>query len=306
MEQIFRQFSPHVVFHAAAHKHVWLMEQNPADAITNNVLGTMNVVKMADKYGARRFVMVSSDKAVNPTSVMGVTKRIAELIVQDAANRTGKAFVTVRFGNVLGSRGSVVPIFRRQIEMGGPVSVTHPDITRYFMTIPEAVQLVLQAASMGKGGEVFVLDMGEQLKVIDVARDLIRLSGYKEEEIGITITGLKPGEKMYEELFYADDDAQNTAHDKVKVTRRNFAQEYKASGAHRFGNDGPIYESPLWMDVETLIEAAKDGDYRDMEKLIRGLVPQYVPAGEYGTTPGKEQVPERSAKIIPIASQARG
>lgn len=306
MDQVFKQFMPHVVFHAAAHKHVWLMEQNPVDAITNNVFGTRTVLQMADKYGVRRFVMVSSDKAVNPTSVMGVTKRIAELLVQDAANRTGKAFVTVRFGNVLGSRGSVVPIFKHQIEMGGPVSVTHPDVTRYFMTIPEAVQLVLQAASMGKGGEVFVLDMGEQLKVIEVARDLIRLSGYKEEEIGIAITGLKPGEKMYEELFYSHDDAETTEHDKVKVTRRNFAREYMGAGVRRASNDGPVYESPLWVDVDTLIEVAKEGDIRNMERLMRILVPQFIPAGEYGATPEKQPVPEQSAKIIPVVFQARG
>jgi FlaA1/EpsC-like NDP-sugar epimerase len=306
IEQVFREFMPHVVFHAAAHKHVWLMEQNPADAITNNVLGTRTVVQMADKYGVRRFVMISSDKAVNPTSVMGVTKRVAELIVQDAANRTGKAFVTVRFGNVLGSRGSVVPIFKHQIEMGGPVSVTHPDITRYFMTIPEAVQLVLQAASMGKGGEVFVLDMGEQLKVIEVARDLIRLSGYKEEEIGIAITGLKPGEKMFEELFYSDDDAHTTMHDKVKVTWRNFAREYTGSGIPRASGEGPIYESPLWMDVDTLLEAAKEGDVREMEKLFRILVPQYTPAEEYAVTAEKERGPVQNAKIIPVAFHARG
>jgi FlaA1/EpsC-like NDP-sugar epimerase len=306
MDQVFKEFKPQVVFHAAAHKHVWLMEQNPADAITNNILGTRTVVQMADKYDVRRFVMVSSDKAVNPTSVMGVTKRIAELIVQDAANRTGKGFVTVRFGNVLGSRGSVVPIFKHQIEMGGPVNVTHPEVTRYFMTIPEAVQLVLQAASMGKGGEVFVLDMGEQLKVIDVARDLIRLSGFKEEEIGIAITGLKAGEKMYEELFYADDDPEKTVHDKVKVTRRNFAREYAGAGVHRASNDGPVYESPIWMDVDTLIEAAKGGDVRDMERLIRVLVPQYTPASEYGVQPEKEPVHKQNTNILPLALQARG
>ena len=206
MQQVFFTHRPQIIFHAAAHKHVWLMEQNLPDAVTNNVLGTRVLVNLAEKFGVRRFVMISSDKAVNPTSVMGVTKRIAELIVQDAANRTGKGFVTVRFGNVLGSRGSVVPIFKHQIDIGGPVTVTHPDVTRYFMTIPEAVHLVLQAGSIGTGGEVFVLDMGEQLKVLDVARDVIRLSGYTEEEIGIEYTGLKPGEKMYEELFYAEDD----------------------------------------------------------------------------------------------------
>ena len=278
MQQVFFKHRPQIIFHAAAHKHVWLMEQNLPDAVTNNVLGTRVLVNLAEKFGVRRFVMISSDKAVNPTSVMGVTKRIAELIVQDAANRTGKGFVTVRFGNVLGSRGSVVPIFKHQIDIGGPVTVTHPEVTRYFMTIPEAVHLVLQAGSLGTGGEVFVLDMGEQLKVLDVARDVIRLSGYTEEEIGIEYTGLKPGEKMYEELFYAKDDISETSHPKISVSRHNWAAEY---ASHRPHLTNTPYESDLLLDVATLIEGAEQGDLETMNTMIRRIVPQYTPAHEY-------------------------
>jgi FlaA1/EpsC-like NDP-sugar epimerase len=293
MDQVFRTYKPDVVFHAAAHKHVWLMEQNLPDAVSNNVSGTRTLVQLADRHEVRRFVMVSSDKAVNPTSVMGVTKRVAELLVQEVALRGRKGFVTVRFGNVLGSRGSVVPIFKRQIEMGGPVSVTHPDVTRYFMTIPEAVQLVLQAGAMGEGGEVFVLDMGEQLKVIDVARDLIRLSGYTEQEIGIAITGLKPGEKMYEELFYEESDIGTTAHEKIRVSRRNDALEYNNRAARPPDADAQVYESPLWLDVGTLVEVAQDGDTELTEQMLRRLVPQYVPARHYDAQRVQEGAPQK-------------
>lgn len=286
MQQVFFKHRPQIIFHAAAHKHVWLMEQNLPDAITNNVLGTRVLVTLAEKFGIRRFVMISSDKAVNPTSVMGVTKRIAELIVQDAANRTGRGFVTVRFGNVLGSRGSVVPIFKHQIDTGGPVTVTHPDVTRYFMTIPEAVHLVLQAGSMGSGGEVFVLDMGEQLKVVDIARDVIRLSGYAESEIGIEFTGLKPGEKMYEELFYATDDIEATSHSMIRVSRHNFAAEYGYRG--RNGGAHP-YETGLSVDVDTLIEAAAQGNLESAHAIIRRIVPQYTPATEYVAEPAERE-----------------
>ena len=276
MQQVFFKHRPQIIFHAAAHKHVWLMEQNLPDAITNNVMGTRVLVTLAEKFGVRRFVMISSDKAVNPTSVMGVTKRIAELIVQDAANRTGRGFVTVRFGNVLGSRGSVVPIFKHQIDMGGPVTVTHPEVTRYFMTIPEAVHLVLQAGSIGTGGEVFVLDMGEQLKVVDIARDVIRFSGHTESEIGIEFTGLKPGEKMYEELFYDDDTIETTAHPMISVSRHNFAAEY---GSIRRNAATALYEIGLGVDVETLINAAAQGDLELANAIIRRIVPA-VHAGD--------------------------
>ncbi len=278
MDQIFRTLRPHVVFHAAAHKHVYLMQENIPEAVTNNILGTRTLVDLADRYDVRRFVMVSSDKAVNPTSVMGVTKRIAELIVQDAANRSGKSFVTVRFGNVLGSRGSVVPLFKRQIALGGPVTVSDPRVTRYFMTIPEAVQLVLQAATMGEGGEVLVLDMGEQMKVIDLARDLIRLSGYSEEEIGIKITGLLPGEKMFEELFYETDHVELTEHSKIMVCRKNYAEDI-ASGPRRKSTDrrSTSYQSPLRVNIAKLIESAQKGELSVVETMFHQLVPQYDP-----------------------------
>lgn len=218
IDQIFATYHPEIVYHAAAHKHVPLMEDSPNEAVKNNVLGTWKVVQAADKYKVKRFVMISTDKAVNPTNIMGATKRICEMIIQTYNNRSQTEYVAVRFGNVLGSNGSVIPLFKKQIEAGGPVTVTHPDIIRYFMTIPEAVSLVLQAGAYAKGGEIFILDMGEPVKIVDLARNLILLSGHKpDEDIQIVFTGLRPGEKLYEEMLMKEEGMQDTANKLIHI-----------------------------------------------------------------------------------------
>ena len=218
IESVFEKYRPEIVYHAAAHKHVPLMEDSPNEAIKNNVFGTYKTAKAADKYGTKRFVLISTDKAVNPTNIMGASKRMCEMVIQMMNARSKTDFVAVRFGNVLGSNGSVIPLFKKQIEQGGPVTVTHPDIIRYFMTIPEAVSLVLQAGAYAKGGEIFILDMGEPVKILDLAKNLIRLSGYNPgEDIAITFTGLRPGEKLYEELLMDEEGMQDTPNKLIHI-----------------------------------------------------------------------------------------
>ncbi len=217
VRQLFAQFRPEVVFHAAAHKHVPMMEMNVGEAIRNNVGGTKIMAEMAHEFGVRNFVFISTDKAVHPTSIMGVSKQIAERFVHAMSQVSSTRFTVVRFGNVLGSDGSVVPIFQDQIRRGGPITVTDPRMTRFFMTIPEASQLVLQAAAMGQGGEIFVLEMGEPVKIVDLARDLVRLSGLPEDSIEICFTGIRPGEKLYEELYFDDEETLPTAHPKLRA-----------------------------------------------------------------------------------------
>jgi FlaA1/EpsC-like NDP-sugar epimerase len=223
IEGIFDQFRPDVVFHAAAHKHVPLMEVNPGEAIKNNVFGTLYLAECSEKFDVKKFVLISTDKAVNPTSVMGATKRAAEMIIQTLNKCSKTEFVAVRFGNVLGSNGSVIPLFKKQIERGGPVTITHPDVTRFFMTIPEAVQLVIQAGAMAKGGEIFVLDMGKPIKIYDLAKKLIELSGFEPDvDIKILFTGLRPGEKMYEELMLEEEGLLSTQNNKIFITKPVF------------------------------------------------------------------------------------
>ena len=263
MDLIFDKYRPEIVYHAAAHKHVPLMEDSPNEAVKNNVLGTWKVVQAADKYNVKRFVMISTDKAVNPTNIMGATKRICEMIIQTYNNRSKTEYVAVRFGNVLGSNGSVIPLFKKQIEAGGPVTVTHPDIIRYFMTIPEAVSLVLQAGAYARGGEIFVLNMGEPVKILDLATNLIKLSGYKPgEDIEIKFTGLRPGEKMYEELLMNEEGLKETANKMIFI-----------------GKPIEFDEEEFRRQLDLLEQEAvnEDGDIR---KEVMKIVPTYHPTEE--------------------------
>jgi FlaA1/EpsC-like NDP-sugar epimerase len=261
IRQVWERLRPAIVLHAAAHKHVPLMEDNPEEAITNNIVGTHNVLEAAVEFGTERFVLISSDKAVSPSSIMGASKRIAEVLVREAARRTSRGYVVVRFGNVLGSRGSVVPHFKRQIERGGPVTLTHPDMKRFFMTIPEAVHLVLLAGGMGGGGELFVLRMGEPVRIVDLAEDLIKLSGLTTEEVPIVYTGVRPGEKLEEELWERGAAAQSTSHpDVLRVIEPDETSGREIAGL-----------------LKTFVAAAERGDYLQIQAALVDQIPTFAP-----------------------------
>lgn len=276
MESVFSTLRPTVVFHAAAHKHVPLMQGNVLEAVKNNVMGTQNLLELASRYGVRKFVYISTDKAVNPSNVMGATKRVGEMLVRAMAQRSETEFAIVRFGNVLGSRGSLIPILRKQIKRGGPVRITHPDMTRYFMTIPEAVTLILQAGSMGTNGELFILDMGEPVKIVDLARDLIRLHGLVPgEDIDIVFTGMRPGEKTHEELVYPQEELVPTPHEKIRSV-----------------NAQPINEEWLKSEFENLCRLTQDRNIDGVRQHLMELAW------------GKSNVPYRFAVVEPIQDSA--
>ena len=260
IDSIFEQYHPEIIYHAAAHKHVPLMEDSPNEAIKNNVLGTYNMVRMADKWNVKRFVQISTDKAVNPTNIMGASKRICEMIIQTYNKESNTEYVAVRFGNVLGSNGSVIPLFKKQIAEGGPVTVTHPEIICYFMTIPEAVSLVLQAGAYAKGGEIFVLDMGDPVKILDLAKNMIRLSGYKvDQDIKIEFTGLRPGEKLFEELLMDEEGMTDTPNKLIHIGHPIDVDEVKLFHALR------------------VLEQAAQSETDDMRLIVESIVPTYHP-----------------------------
>ncbi|MGI6453718.1 MAG: polysaccharide biosynthesis protein [Syntrophomonadaceae bacterium] len=264
LEKVFFKHHPQVVFHAAAYKHVPMMERHPEEAFYNNVLGTRNMAVLSDQYGVETFIFISTDKAVNPTSVMGASKRLAEMIIRDVNHHSKTNFAAVRFGNVLGSRGSVIPTFIKQIEQGGPVTVTHPEMKRYFMTIPEAVQLVIQAGAMAKGGEIFVLDMGKPVKIVDLAKDLIRLAGYEPGvDIEIKYTGIRPGEKLYEELFTNKEQMVSTKHERIFISNDELEEKY----------------NNIEKTILTFAQVGRTNN-KDVVEMISKLVPEYRPRRE--------------------------
>jgi len=278
LKEVFEKYKPGVVFHAAAHKHVPLMEGSPSEAIKNNVFGTLNTARRADDYGAKKFILVSTDKAVNPTNIMGASKRLAEIIVQSMNRMSKTKFAAVRFGNVLGSNGSVIPLFQKQILQGGPVTVTHPDIIRYFMTIPEAARLVIQAGALAEGGEVFVLDMGEPVKIADLAKDLIRLSGLEPDiDVKIEYTGLRPGEKLYEELLMAEEGLEATAHKKIFI-----------------GKQSDMSFKEVIMCIKALENSMESDDM--LRETMAKLVPTYNYSREYNKPVLSVQVNEQTTE----------
>ena len=285
IQHLFEKERPTAVFHAAAHKHVPMMEHNPGEAVKNNVHGTRTVADAAARFGCEKFVMISTDKAVNPTSVMGCSKRVAEMYIQGLNLRSDTDFVTVRFGNVLGSSGSVIPIFREQIARGGPVTVTHPEMVRYFMTIPEAAQLVLQAASMATGGKVFVLDMGEQVKIVDLAREMITLSGFRPgEDIAIEFTGIRPGEKLYEELMIEGEGVSRTQHPKIGIWQ-SIAVDWDA----------------LVDNINDFVARADSMSPDDVRARLKELVPEYRPEGDSG-----DPRERKNASVSTVRAAANG
>ncbi|MDD4216185.1 MAG: nucleoside-diphosphate sugar epimerase/dehydratase [Bacteroidales bacterium] len=260
VEKIFSEFKPDYVYHAAAYKHVPMMENNPSEAITTNVLGTKTIADASKKHGVKKFVMVSTDKSVNPTNVMGASKRIAEIYIQSLAGDKNTTFITTRFGNVLGSSGSVIPRFKKQIQAGGPITVTHPEVTRFFMTIPEACQLVLEAGNMGEGGEIFIFDMGEPVKIAHLAQKMISLSGLKPgKDIQIKYTGLRPGEKLYEELLANKENTIPTYHPQIMIAK---VREYKPN--------------EVKLEIDHLIETAKIAENFEIVKMMKQLVPEFI------------------------------